>query len=79
MLFIYQWLHDHPGVDIKIQYLLELDGTLMFTMVERHNNHNKVTFTVDIVYYSHGLVDDDYRFIFDNMYDELMARNAIGT
>lgn len=79
MIFIYQWLYHHPGLDIKIHYPVGNEGILMFTMIERYNNHNNVTFTVDIVYYSHLSVDDDYRFIFDSMYDELMAKNAIGT
>lgn len=79
MLFIYQWLYDHPGVDIKIHYPVDNFGKLMFTMIERYNNHNEVTFTIDIVYYSPLQVYDDYKFIFDSMYDELMAKNAIGT
>lgn len=76
MNVVFRWVLEHPDVELTM-HSYGKPKTLIFTMIDKFSR-GKVKFAVDPVWYDKNTVDDDYTFIFDNMYDQLKSQHKIG-
>ena len=76
MNVVFMWVLEHPDVKLTI-HSWDSPSTLIFTMTDKFDG-GLVKCAVNPAWYDNSRIDDDYTFIFDNMYDQLKSQHKIG-
>lgn len=77
MNVIFKWILEHPDVELMMHSYPDSPKQIVFCMTHKYES-TRIKFVFDPVWYNSKAADDDYTFIFNEMYDRLLSQHKIG-